>query len=161
MVPCKQATDESPNVKLSTDTRHYRNYRQWLRRSQSNLSLDLWAERRQLDLCTYARIQLLRVPFMKMGLFSNRHPALSGGTFLVSMYLLVAAAMAADPEFSFVYGLFAAGIIFGTVAGVAVLVIGLFLGAEYLRQGRKDSIIPEYIKARKSKVCPLIEFEEE
>lgn len=176
-------------MQLSKDTWHYRNFEAWQKKTRTIRNADLlpphnrrniaWVHHgdkpaRQPDLCTYTRIVLLYGPAYRLGGWLHRHdwvaPALML-TFLYGFFVVYGYAVAAEEGYSgwWFPWLVVPAVVFGMVAVAFAGIAGFFFTLDKIKNRRRrarsqpsePNVIGEYLKARKSKVCPIIEFKEQ
>jgi ABC-type uncharacterized transport system permease subunit len=136
-------------MKINRQARHYKRYDYWLHNSDSLRALRLLDGIGQLTLCNYFWIVTLRSP----GLWLWKHPWLGWPvTIAVGHVPIILLGVATNDLF---------GTLIGAYAGVVL--IGLFFafvyGSVVFSENAKAEVLREYIKAKKHKVCPFIEFE--
>ena len=181
--------NESRVMELSKDTWHYRNFEVWKSRSRSRRHRDLrigdraydyteqtWNVKppRQPDLCTYTRIVVLYAPFHRLGRFHDKHEWFQNLCTFIFLYLIALimgfAILTVDEVNLPVWSAFVFPFIFYPAVG------GIVLSVVWCKQKLDDwaertpvdkpqkkkqpNVVLEYVKAKKRKICPIIEFED-
>lgn len=167
-------------VTLNKDTWHYRNFKAWQWNTGSYRHHSLARGKRQPDLCTYTRIVLFYGSWYRLKGWFKDHPIVNASFWVSVLYALSVVfghVIARENGYSqwFPYYLFF--LIVGA-CGVGLLFVVTFfwtlekiegkikhrrrLKAEGLLEDEESRfyVFTEYAKAKKSKICPLLEFEE-
>lgn len=152
-------------MNLNKNSWHYRNFDAWKNGSHSRKHGDLRRGDRQPDLCTYTRIALVYGPTRRVGRWLRRMPEWLG-VVLTVLVAYVAVTAAYLPSFPLLTAMYASLMLFLLMTAVVALASAvlylIFIIKEDLDdfRDREPSLVTSYVKAKKSKICPLIEFEE-
>lgn len=177
-------------MELSKDSWHYRNFQVWqnntrtlrngdlvpLERRRPLAMFDYEGPARRPDLCTYTRIVMLYAPFYRLGNFVHRHEGFFAalGAAIIATFFYLYAVMLTLTFFGENQPWFVQWVI-GPVAflALAAVILSIPTAVRFIRDRRqswekeevkrepKTKVVVEYIKARKSKVCPVLEFKDE
>lgn len=151
-------------MKINKDTWHYETFRWWERNSFSEFaSARRWRHTAPpISLCRYFWIVMLYVPLM--WLLRGKSAVALWVVAAFGLLSVMAKGIAAEQGISFWLAfLQVAGVVTAIIVGGLLL---LFIAAAISTSWRKldegnPSLASEYISAKKRKVCPIIEFEEE
>lgn len=153
-------------MRLSKDTWHYRNYELWLDRSEFLKAHELRNGYRQIDLCTYIRIALFWGPIRRIPRWCDAHPIAAIGIVFSVVWVTLGGLISLDSDMTlFQAFILYPAIVFSLLIALAGVVMGVYYLGEWLVDRKETvekaqpNIIFEHIKAKKRKVCPLIEFE--
>jgi len=160
-------------VKLNKDTWHGRNWEYWLKTSVAKRAYkyreDPWGRTRSpANLCIYFWVAVARTPWLK----AVRNEKVQLAVMSIFIYAIAfvlgnvgfSEFLGMSPLFMFLINPLLALIAVGIV--IACVTFGSFLiekyrHRKYIHRKSEPNIVREYAKAKKSKVCPIIEFEDD
>jgi hypothetical protein len=160
-------------MNISRDTWHAKSFDYWKRKSTSELkrqfngqsmSNDRYTPRmfggdglkRPVTLCSYFWIAVLRSPLLRLTHLAQDNPKVSIPSLLL-IAMLAMGFLGLLAEGTFIGGLL---FFFGMLGLIAAFLGLMYTGAVVSEKAsERGGLLPEYVRAKKRKVCPIIEFD--